>query len=142
LYDSLNWSFVDNSNSSNSDPTHIYQTDGVYSVRLSTNNVCGYSFVEKEITVNSLNTNNNHFTESSIFIYPNPAKNKIYVKSKLNQVLIIDIIDMVGKLQMEKRIIGSSNEIEINVEQLSKGMYIISIRDDFEVVSNQKIVIE
>ncbi len=142
LYDSLNWSFGDNSNSSNSDPTHIYQTDGVYSVRLSTNNVCGYSFVEKEITVNSLNTNNNHFTESSIFIYPNPAKNKLYVKSKLNQVLIIDIIDMVGKLQMEKRIIGSSNEIEINVEQLSKGMYIISIRDDFEVISNQKIVIE
>lgn len=139
-FDSLNWSFGDNTNSTGNNPIHSYQTDGVYLVRLTTQNICGLSFVEKELVVNSLN-NNNHYHKEEITIYPNPATDVIKVKSNLNKKLLVSIYDVTGKLLLEKILIGIT-ESYFNTYQLSKGMYIITISDDSQLVSTQKIVIE
>ncbi|MFN5704550.1 MAG: T9SS type A sorting domain-containing protein, partial [bacterium] len=66
----------------------------------------------------SIGINNNY---SALNIYPNPAKNLIYFD--LNETdLIINIFDSFGKL-----ILQSSNNEMINIQNLTNGLYHVSI---------------
>lgn len=142
LYDSLYWSFGDNTTSSDKDPVHVYPTDGVYTVKLTTKNVCGFSYLEKVVTINSLSNNQNLNEETTVLVYPNPAKDVIKVKSNYLHNHNVRLYDITGKLLLEKRMKGNAAEIDINVEHVSKGVYVISIWSDEKVISNQKLIIE
>lgn len=58
-------------------------------------------------------------SDSNIKVYPNPVKNVLYLVGASESTLI-NIIDMKGKSVL------TGNGESINVENLSKGMYIIS----------------
>ena len=61
------------------------------------------------------------FSENSAFtIFPNPAKNLVYIKSD-SEIEQVRIIDALGK------VILAQNNTEINVEHLAKGIYTIEI---------------
>ena len=45
------WNFGDGSNSTDSDPTHSYPTDGTYTITLSATNNCGTAIFEQTVTV-------------------------------------------------------------------------------------------
>ena len=67
------------------------------------------------------NLSTESFSENSAFtIFPNPAKNLVYIKrdSEIEQVRIIDAL---GK------VILAQNNTEINVENLAKGIYTLEI---------------
>ncbi len=49
--DSVFWNFGDNQTSTESNPTHIYNTDGTYTVQLIAFNDCGNDTVEQQITI-------------------------------------------------------------------------------------------
>ncbi|NLR92035.1 carbohydrate-binding module family 20 domain-containing protein [Flammeovirga agarivorans] len=79
-------------------------------------NISGY-------TINSLESE----LEAAIKVYPNPATERIHIASEQN-VLGINILDAQGKLIQEVNLGNASiNNTEVNIQSLSKGLYIIKI---------------
>ena len=67
------------------------------------------------------NLSTESFSKNSAFtIFPNPAKNLVYIKSD-SEIEQVRIIDALGK------VILAQNNTEINVENLAKGIYTLEI---------------
>lgn len=79
-------------------------------------------------------------TEASFNIYPNPAKSMINIESSLNGEAQVNIFDMTGRNVKQVSVADMSN-VTINVENLNKGVYFISIQQDRNH-NIQKLVIE
>ncbi|HRN98413.1 MAG TPA: T9SS type A sorting domain-containing protein [Flavobacterium sp.] len=70
--------------------------------------------------------------------YPNPVSNgKIYITSKSSGAKEVTIFDVLGKKVLQK-IVESK---ELNVSELSPGVYIIKIRED-EATATRKLIIK
>jgi hypothetical protein len=67
-------------------------------------------------------------------VYPNPANDKIFYKFEETGSYKFEILDLTGKLQKEVNI-ENENLIEINISDISKGIYI------YKAYQNGKIVI-
>ena len=65
---------------------------------------------------------NNRMAKSTISIYPNPAKDVVFVKSE-KQITKIELYDFSGKKLKE------STSKEINISSLPRGNYFIKITD-------------
>lgn len=77
-------------------------------------------------------SNDNFISDSEnnkIQIYPNPTKNIIHIKNN-SEIEKITIFDYLG----EKVLTQTQNNNEINVENLSKGIYLIEIYSENEKV--------
>jgi hypothetical protein len=79
-------------------------------------------------------------TEASFNIYPNPAQSMINIESSLNGEAQVNIFDMTGRNVKQVSVADMSN-VTINVENLNKGVYFISIQQDRNH-NIQKLVIE
>lgn len=64
----------------------------------------------------------------SFSVYPNPTSAFININSA-NKISDVFVYDIVGKLVLSKSI-NHQTEVRINIENLSKGTYIIKIRDE------------
>ena len=70
-------------------------------------------------------------------IYPNPVtNNKVFITSTLNDIKQIDIYDVLGKKVMSEMLIGK----ELNVSELSSGVYILKIREN-NLSATRKLVV-
>ena len=70
-------------------------------------------------------------------IYPNPVtNNKVFIISSLNEIKQIDIYDVLGKKVMSEMLIGK----ELNVSELSAGVYILKIREN-KLSATRKLVV-
>ncbi len=78
--------------------------------------------------------------ESNFNIYPNPAHSMINIESSLKGEAQVNIFDMTGRNVKEVSVSDMSN-VSINVEDLNKGVYFISIQQDNNH-NIQKLVIE
>jgi hypothetical protein len=70
-----------------------------------------------------------HFNEQELFtVYPNPSKDVLNVKYHTNQVYDITVYTSLGKLlaTYEK----ANDNFQVPVEQLSNGLYFITIKDE------------
>ncbi len=85
----------------------------------------------KEISLSSQNINNN------ISVYPNPANDYIIIKS-LSLLTRISLFDITGKQVYFKNI--SSVTTNINLSFLDRGIYVLRIKDEFEVISKKIII--
>lgn len=64
-----------------------------------------------------------------IKIYPNPANKKIFVRGTLEAITEITLFDLSGKLLLKKKAITNRNNMEIDLPDLSAGVYIIKVGD-------------
>lgn len=78
--------------------------------------------------------------EANFNIYPNPAQSMINIESSLNGEAQINIFDMTTRCVKQVSVSDMSN-VSINVEDLNKGVYFISIQQN-NSYSIQKLVIE
>lgn len=78
--------------------------------------------------------------ESAFEIYPNPASSTVNIKSSVNGNAQINIVDMTGRCVKQIATNDMSN-VSVNVEDLNKGIYFISIQQDNNY-NIQKLVIE
>lgn len=78
--------------------------------------------------------------EANFNIYPNPAQSMINIESSLNGKAQINIFDMTGRCMKEVSA-NDMSKVSINVEDLNKGVYFISIQQD-NSYNIQKLVIE
>lgn len=76
-----------------------------------------------------LNINSNKTNINSLFVYPNPSENNIYISSNLEngQNGTLEVFDINGKKVMEKNVIGENYEINLNISELSSGVYIYKL---------------
>lgn len=78
-----------------------------------------------------LNIDKQNFIESTT-IYPNPTNNKVFIRSKANN-LTIQLYNVIGKKVLEKR---NTTQKNIDVSSLNTGIYILKIMND----SHQKTI--
>ena len=72
-------------------------------------------------------------------IYPNPAKSMINIESSLTGEAQVSIFDMTGRC-VKQTVVEMSNA-SINIENLNKGVYFISVKQDSNY-NIQKLVVE
>jgi len=76
---------------------------------------------------------------SNITLYPNPAKNMIYL-SNLEETERVVIISILGEAMMDLN--SDHNNMEIDISMLAEGMYFISFYDIEGKVSTKKLIKE
>jgi hypothetical protein len=64
-------------------------------------------------------------------IYPNPATDDLTISNINSSIAEIEIIDITGKL-IKQLPINNVKEIKINISDLSNGIYIIRIGNEFQ----------
>ena len=88
------------------------------------NNTLSYSPVRQVVTGNT----------NEFLIYPNPARDKIMIAGNMNGPAVIKLLDVSGKIILQKNIVNTP--AEINLPNLSSGIYLLRINQ-----SVQKLVI-
>ncbi len=78
------------------------------------------------------------FGENTIAMFPNPAKDKLIIQAKfpIHQITVLDIN---GKLLKSPVLSNSKKEFELNVSDLSQGMYFVKIQTELGI-QTQKII--
>ena len=128
------WDFGDGTSSVESNPTHTYATAGTFAVKLRATK-CG---IEKHtiqnVSISQLNTEIPANNDTNLLIYPNPTNATLNIQ--LGNDLTINglkIYDIFGKLIIEE----TENFNQINVENFSKGVYILEITSDGKIFKNK-----
>lgn len=85
-----------------------------------------------EIELNNSTCNNstsiNSLSNNSIIIYPNPTNGKIWIEGNISNITLVEIFDLSGKKVKTINQGKASNFIDIS--SLTKGTYIINIKQD------------
>jgi Zn-dependent metalloprotease/PKD repeat protein len=132
---SWSWSFPGGtpSNSNLQNPVVEYRTEGVYPVTLTCSNSIGNNSVTKDgYIVVSLGNDIRDFTNSSISYYPNPTKDKLFIKSESDYRL--RIFSVTGKL-----LIDINNQDEVSLAGLQNGIYLLQIETEGKILSDKLI---
>lgn len=79
-------------------------------------------------------------------IYPNPASTTLTVEmiSSENKLMTYQIIDLTGRIikSQEQNVELGRNIIEINVDDIESGIYMIRLNDNNKTLSNSKFIIK
>ncbi|MBW6482924.1 MAG: T9SS type A sorting domain-containing protein, partial [Vicingaceae bacterium] len=88
-------------------------------------------------------TNATNTKENGITLYPNPANSQITVTHQLetkNGTVSLEIMDIMGRVLLNKTINNTNNNIDIN--QLSSGLYFFTVSQNGNVLESGKLVVE
>lgn len=107
----------------------IYQVTqvGNYKARISSQYGC--SVFTDEITVNPTGMDEYDFETNSIFVFPNPADEELFVflETQVLKNTVIEITDLSGKVVSAHLIKAGEHKISVNTSQLSQGVYFVSL---------------
>jgi hypothetical protein len=98
----------------------------------------------KSLYCGNLSTPETEFLKSDFSIYPNPSIDKVIVDFNLensSKNAILNLFDITGNLIYQTPILESKGQIEINTNQLKKGIYVISIKDEFSNNYVKKLIV-
>ena len=70
-------------------------------------------------------------------MYPNPAKNNLFIETALNSDINVSIIDVLGKEVINSKVSNNA----VNISGLNPGMYIVKITEEGKT-STKKLIIE
>ena len=91
------WDFGDTTTSTESNPVHLYNSAGEYTVTL-TATQCGMTSVSQQtINTSVLAINSNGFNEPRIKLYPNPVDDILFVDCT-EKIVQIELYDVLGRL--------------------------------------------
>jgi PKD repeat protein len=128
---SYDWDFGDGDTSSQINPSHTYNANGTYSIRLiATNGSCSDT-MKRDITISSVGgINDNPFSE--VFLYPNPLRENITIDfgSKYVKTLSIHIFNVTGKLVYDNKLQDIAQPIIIKMLSLDNGIYDLVLRNE------------
>ena len=80
-----------------------------------------------------------HNIENSTLVYPNPVANELTVKSGSNEQLEFKLYDITSRKLLSK---SFNNSTKINLEQLTKGVYLYEVECKNGVIKKGKVVKE
>jgi hypothetical protein len=131
-----NWR-VDN----NGDVFTLGTTFGVTSFSAAIDDLKIYNYELSQADITSLFTNNTltsqNFNQNNleVSVYPNPAKDVLNIEMT-NEVKSVEIYNFQGQKVLE------SNQKQINVSNLSSGMYMIKVQDSENSVATKKVILK
>lgn len=133
------WYFGDQDSSILKSPQHNYAFAGNWNVTLVSSNFCSSS--EKMIITTAQNgASVKEFGNHSIFSYPNPIENSLFVNNKFNsKKLTVVLSDVSGKI-IESYDFIYSDVHEINVGNLQPGVYIASFILNEQFIGAQRLL--
>lgn len=70
-------------------------------------------------------------------MYPNPAKNNLFIETALNSDINVSIVNMLGKEVVNTKAVNNT----VNVSNLTSGVYIVKITEEGKT-STKKLIIE
>lgn len=97
-----------------------------------------YIFGNKQNEIWNENLSTNEFETNPISVYPNPAKNKLFIQGIETPDAQITIYSMQGKVVQRERLLNNNHQIQL---QLYSGMYVVKI-DTQNKSAVQRIIIE
>jgi len=85
----------------------------------------------------------NIVAQNNISVYPNPASDFANLSFESTGNAIVKIIDMNGRIILEKNISASSGKVseKIDLSNCSKGVYVVSVQNENKL-SSRKIVVK
>lgn len=138
---SYSWSFGDGATSDETNPSHTYAEDGVYTVTVTVTNACGTAFYSEIITV-ELGVNDIGLA-NAVTIYPNPTSTTASIDVQLNAVadISLELVNILGEVvwSAEAGTITSAH-YEINVSGLADGVYQLNINSN-NITATKPLVI-
>lgn len=114
---------------------------GTYKVTVTVNSTgCSKTSAVTKIEVNC-RTNEADYLSEDATVYPNPSQNDftISLPEFSDDIFYLDLTDITGKLILSERV---DQQEFVFGNDLSPGMYLVSIRDQDQVVSRSKIIKE
>jgi hypothetical protein len=139
------WNFGDGTTSNQANPVHNYLTNGTYIITLSVTNSCGNNLYQSTINL-ATSISNNISNISNIKLYPNPNRGQFILEIDSKRVGNgnINIYNTIGEKVWTKDVEISNNRSKINIDlsNLSNGVYHINLMFDNEYYNNQVIKIE
>ncbi len=64
-------------------------------------------------------------TGNDFTVYPNPARDKLFITGKFNSLSTLKLLDLSGRIIFQKKIL--TNQSEISLPQLDAGIYLLSM---------------
>lgn len=123
---SWSWDFGDGATSTQQNPSHTYTTGGSYPVKLTASNNCGSRDYIDTLRISGIGLEETSL--NAIALYPNPARGKISVSVPSDlKVTSVVINDLSGKMIATSLQNGTSELIELNVNNLARGVYIVDV---------------
>ncbi len=136
---SYEWDFDDGNTSTAFEPTHTYQTNGVYNVCLSAIGMCDTTVKCKSITVKRDDVGlNDEKLEVGIIIYPNPASEMITIDKENQNISSAVIYSSDGKKVGEIELTTASTQISI--QNWTSGVYYLHFMNKNEEFQFSKIL--
>jgi hypothetical protein len=91
----------------------------------------------EDYTINIVsNLSLDDFNQDQFSIYPNPSQNVVNIESKNNLIIeSVKIVDLSGKLIIEK----NQNTNQVDIENLSNGMYIVEVASEGTIYKKKLI---
>jgi PKD repeat protein len=126
------WDFGDGNVAYGPTVENSFDQDGVYEVKLTA--ISGNSTAESSQKVGVITGNKDlsRVPENEIEIYPNPARNQIYIdfNTSISGEIGIDVIDMKGQTAITRKLILSGQHfVELETSQLSDGLFFLRINN-------------
>ncbi|HOH99747.1 MAG TPA: M4 family metallopeptidase [Bacteroidales bacterium] len=125
----FHWDFGDGNTSNQVSPSHLYATTGTYDVKLVSFNGCGSDSITYQVPVIITGTNPLVANDMEIKVWPNPAKDMLYVSfppAWMIHPVSYRISDILGR-PVETGVIsqGVDRPLELSVSQWNSGLYVI-----------------
>lgn len=125
------WSFGDGNNNSSQNPTHVYAQPGTYTVCLIVSDICGGDTICDTIAVDTALTGRKWEWNSNIRIWPNPAKEKIYISSDADLLIKrVRVMGMSGRLIKTIEPGFGRQVLSISLGEMAKGNYFLLIEPE------------
>ncbi|MFZ4799585.1 MAG: T9SS type A sorting domain-containing protein, partial [Bacteroidia bacterium] len=146
------WAFTPNTvtfvtgTSSSKNPIVKFNEKGSYSVSFTANYFTTPIKVTKSnyINIQNVGVNNSTNFTKSISIYPNPAKNNLFIESNYDlSKSVIAIYDVLGKkMNLDIDNNSSKSSVQLNISNYNNGIYFVKIMDEFNSNATFKIIVE
>ena len=139
-----NWNYGDGNTSTIPNGTHTYASAGIYTATLKgTFGVCD-STSTIQVTVNDCTGLEEDELANSIVVYPNPANRFLNVSILEQKREDIDMIifNNAGQMVYSKNIPANSQQITIDVNEFSEGVYLIRFNSKNTVITKKLIIVK
>lgn len=124
------WDFGDQSGSSSQNPSHVYTSNGSFTVTLIVTNASGCNDTITSVVQNFVGVIEQH-SVNAVTLFPNPASENATVMMSLNEPTEVSVMmfDMAGKLFLSESVNMSQgdNLYQINVAGMSEGIYFVRL---------------
>ncbi|MDP5171890.1 MAG: PKD domain-containing protein [Bacteroidia bacterium] len=124
------WDFGDGQSSTDPQPGHLYEENGIFTVTQIVSNACGSDTITREVNIISASLQSE--LNVSVQLYPNPSKGSFEISLGATWAGkgIIAVHNINGQeVWSDTRILSPGIKIEVTLPQtLSKGLYLVSVK--------------